>query len=81
MTDTTTRPLYTIAREIRKEWGAKINYGAKPYLEAMSSLDKVSDSYGYDTGHSVIRYFLCNASTFRGDAAKRIKAELKAMVK
>ena len=80
-TPTTTRPLYTIAREIRKEWGAKINYAAKPYLEAMSGLDKVSDNYGYDDGKSVVLYFLSNASTFRGDAAKRIKAELKAMVK
>jgi hypothetical protein len=81
MTDTTTtRPLSTIAREIRKEWGAKVNYAAKPYLEAMSGLDKVSDSYGYDDGKSIVLYFLSNASSFRGDAAKRIKAELKAMV-
>jgi hypothetical protein len=81
MTDTTTtRSLSTIAREIRKEWGAKINYAAKPYLEAMFSLDKVSDSYGYDDGKSIVLHFLANASTFRGDAAKRIKAELRAMV-
>jgi len=79
-TNTTTRSLSTIAREIRKEWGAKVNYAAKPYLEAMSSLDKVSDNYGYDDGESIVLYFLSNASTFRGDAAKRIKAELKAMV-
>jgi hypothetical protein len=79
-TNTTTRSLSTIAREIRKEWGAKVNYAAKPYLEAMSSLDKVSDNYGYDDGKSIVLYFLSNASTFRGDAAKRIKAELKAMV-
>jgi hypothetical protein len=77
---TTTRSLSTIAREIRKEWGAKVNYAAKPYLEAMSSLDKVSDNYGYDDGESIVLYFLSNASSFRGDAAKRIKAELKAMV-
>lgn len=67
-----------IAREIRKEW-AKINYAAKPYLEAMSVLDAITDNYGYDNGKNIVRYFLANASTFRGDAAKRIKAELKTM--
>ena len=81
MTDTTTtRSLYTIAREIRKEW-KNVNYAAKPYLDAMSGLDKVSDSYGCDSGKSIVLYFLSNAASFRGDAAKRIKAELKAMVK
>ena len=75
------RPLYDIAREIRIDWGKKTNYAAKPYLDAMASLSDVSDSYGYDSGDSVVRYFLCNASTWRGDTAKRIKAELKAMLK
>ena len=75
------RPLYDIAREIRIDWGKKVNYAAKPYLDAMASLSDVSDSYGYDSGDSVVRYFLCNASTWRGDTAKRIKAELKAMLK
>lgn len=75
------RPLSEIAREIRKDWGAKVNYAAKPYLEAMGSMDKVTDNYGYDSGQSVVLYFLSNASSWRGDTAKRVKAELKAMVK
>lgn len=75
------RPLYEIAGEIRKDWGSKVNFAAKPYLEAMQCLTSVSDSYGYDTGKSVVLYFLCNASSWRGDTAKRIKAELKAMTK
>lgn len=80
MTTTTTqtqRPLYEIASEIRKDWGSKINFGAKPYLEAMSSLDKVTDNYMMDSGKSIIIYFLSNATTWRGDTAKRVKAELK----
>ena len=76
----TPRPLYTIATEIRKEW-KNVNFAAKPYLDAMSGLDKVTDNYVYDSGKSVVLYFLSNAASFRGDAAKRIKAELKAMVK
>jgi hypothetical protein len=79
MITTTTRPLYEIAREIRKDWGSKVNYGAAPYLQAMSSLDKVTDNYGMDSGKSIVAYFLSNASSWRGDVAKRVKLELKKM--
>ena len=80
-TTATTRPLHEIAREIRKDWGAKENFAAKPYLDAMATLDSVDDNYGWDSGKSIVLYFLGNASTWRGETAKRIKAELKAMVK
>jgi len=72
-------PLHEIAREIRRDWGAKVNYAAKPYLEAMSCLDSIRDNYYDDSARSVVAYFLANASTWRGETAKRIKAELKAM--
>jgi hypothetical protein len=75
------RPINQIAQEIRKDWGAKIYFGAKPYLEAMYSLSSVNDRYGFDDAKSIINYFLANASTWRGDTAKRIKAELKQMIK
>lgn len=75
-----TRPLYEIAREIRKDW-KKIYFGAVPYLDAMGDLGNVSDSYGFDDGKSIVRYFLANASTWKGDTAKRIKTELKSLVK
>ena len=78
---TTHRPLYEIANEIRKDWGAKVYFGAVPYLQAMSSLDKVTDSYGMDSAKSIVLYFLANAGTWRGETARRIKAELKAIVK
>jgi hypothetical protein len=74
------RTLSEIAREIRKDWGAKVNFAAKPYLEAMLSLDTIQDKYGYDAGDSIVRYFLVNANTWRGETAKRVKAELKAML-
>ena len=76
----TTRPLYDIAADIRKDWGAKVNFAAKPYLDAMASLNSIEDNYGWDSGKSIVLYFLSNASSWRGETAKAIKKELKAMV-
>lgn len=74
-----TRPISTIAKEISADWN-KVYFGAVPYLEAMHSLNSIDDDYYYDSGKSVVRYFLANASTWRGDKAREIKAELKAML-
>ena len=74
------RPISNIARDIGRAWD-KPNYAAKPYLDAMRALYSVSDAYGYDSGRTVVLYFLANASTFRGEAAKALKAELKAALK
>lgn len=74
------RPLYEIAHDIRKDWGSKVYFGAKPYLDAMASLDSINDNYGLDSADNIVRYFLGNASTWRGETAKTIKKELKAMV-
>jgi hypothetical protein len=76
-----TRPLYEIASEIRKDWGSKVNFAARPYLDAMATLNSINDSYGWDSGKSIVLYFLSNAASWRGETAKRIKAELKAMTK
>ncbi len=78
MATTTSRPLYEIAMEIRKDW-KNVYFGAVPYLEAMSSLNSINDMYGMDSAKSIVLYFLSNASTWRGETAKRIKAELKKM--
>lgn len=74
------RPIYEIANEIYADW-KKPYFGAIPYLEAMTTLTDIKDNYFYDTGKSVVLYFLANASAWRGETAKRIKAELKAMAK
>ena len=73
------RSLSAIAREIRADW-KKPYFGAVPYLAAMLQLDTVADKYGYDSAGDIVRYFLSNASTWRGDTAKRVKAELKALI-
>ena len=83
---TKTRSLYTIAGEIKKDWKAnskdgKIYFGAVPYLDAMSTLDKITDKYYEDSGTSIVAYFLANAMTYRGEVARQIKKELNAMLK
>lgn len=80
MNETQTRPIYEIAAEIRKDWGSKIYFGAKPYVEAMEQLNSITDTYICESAENIIRYFLSNASTWKGEVAKRIKAELKKMV-
>ena len=75
-----TRSISTIARDIRRDW-AKPYFGAVPYLDAMQSLNAISDAYYCDSADSVVRYFLANASAWRGETARAIKAELKAMLK
>ena len=77
---TQARPIYEIAREIRKDWKTPY-FGAAPYLDAMLTLNSINDNYIFDSGKSVVLYFLANANTWRGDTARRIKAELKALTK
>lgn len=74
------RPLYEIAREIRADWKTPY-FGAIPYLDAMSGMGSINDNYYFDSGRSVVNYFLANAGTWRGEVARRVKAELKTMVK
>ena len=69
-----------LAAIIRKDW-QKVNYAAKPYLEAMGSLETTRSSFGYDSGKSIVLYFLSNAGTWRGEIAKAVKLELKSRCK
>ena len=72
------RPLFEIAKEINKDW-KNVYFGAVPYLNAMYSLNSINDMYGMDTAKSIVIYFLSNATSWRGDTARRIKSELKSM--
>lgn len=74
-----TRPLHVIANEIKQDW-KKVYFGAVPYLEAMQCLNKVTDNYIADDGKTIVLYFLANATNWRGEKAKAIKAELKKCV-
>lgn len=72
------RPIFEIAREIKKLWVPVSPY-ALPYLNAMMDLNSINDRYMFDSGKSVVLYFLANAGSWRGEDARRIKAELKRM--
>ena len=74
------RSLSAIAADIARNW-PNVYFGAVPYLDAMRSLDKISDRYICEDARSIVLYFLSNATTWRGEHARRIKAELKALLK
>jgi hypothetical protein len=74
------RSLFLIAREIARDW-KKPYFGAVPYIEAMMTMDTPDDAYGCDPGREIVLYFLANANTWRGEVARRVKSELKGMVK
>lgn len=69
------RPIWQIAKEIKQDWN-NIYFGAVPYLQAMECIESIDDVYGADTAKSVVIYFLCNATRWRGDKAREIKKEL-----
>ena len=84
------RTFSAIAEEVLHLW--KTKYGkclpwslkcALPYLEAMLECDTTNKDAAYyvETVESVVVYFLANITNWRGDDAKRIKAELKSMLK
>lgn len=72
------RPLMEIAREIKRDW-KNVSGAAHPYLSAMECITSIEDRYGADSAKSIVAYFLSNASAWRGEVARRIKAELKGM--
>lgn len=75
-----TRLICDIAEDITRDW-LKPNFAAKPYLDAMHAFGRISDNYFEDSAYSVVSYFLANASSWRGDKARAIKAELNAILK
>jgi len=78
--DEAARPLFKIAMDIGRDW-KKVNYAAKPYLDAMSQLEFINDMYFMDSAREVVARFLANAGTWKGPVAKKIKTELKSMLK
>ena len=85
------RSLKEIAEEIIRDWNHP-SYFARPYLDAMRTMDSIDDRYSVVTGTypfdkygadaggaSIVAYFLGNASAWRGPTASRIKKELRNM--
>jgi hypothetical protein len=75
------RPLYEIAREIKEDASHRAFWWkAEPYVSAMLKIDKITDMYMFEPADMVVRYALGNLIGWRGDTAKRIKTELRAML-
>jgi hypothetical protein len=77
------RSLSTIAGEIMGSpwYRSNASIYARDYIQAMQLLNKITDQYFADSAESVVRYALSNLSTWRGDQARAIKAELKDLLK
>lgn len=73
------RTIREIAIDIRQHW-PKVYYGAEPYLTAMFHLYTVNNRYGLDSARSILEYFLANATTWRGEDARRLKQEIKGLL-
>lgn len=80
MSEYSGKSLPVLVKAIKADW-KNVNYAAKPYLDAMACLGSVNEPYYEDSGKSVVLYFLANAGSWRGEVAKAVKAELKAMCK
>lgn len=85
----THRELYKIGNDIcgaalreydqKGKWPAWWNY-ASQYALAISTLDSVDEYYYADSGKSLVAYTLSNLSQWKGEQARQIKAELRAMI-
>lgn len=73
------RLIKDVAKDIARNWTNVCPY-AKPHLQAMLHLNRITDKYYLDDASSVIRRFLANANTYRGEMASKHKAELKEML-
>lgn len=74
------RRIATIAQDVISDW-KRPSVGAVPYIIAMKELGDFGDYYGCDSGEEIVRRFLSNAGSWRGDKAREVKAELKAGLK
>ncbi len=69
------RPLSEIALEIQDKW-RQLSYAAVTPVAAMRHLRHIDDRYGGNPARAVVRDFLGCSVSWRGPAARRIKAEL-----
>ena len=73
------KTIHDYAVEILRTW-KNIHPSAKPYVEAMLELYDIHDHYLYDSADDIVRRFLINANTWRGDDARRVKKQLNLLL-
>jgi hypothetical protein len=76
------RSLNAIAHEIWADFKDKpMAYAAEPYIDALygAHTTDLSESYGADDYAGIVNYLVnSNLGTWRGETARRVKAELRA---
>ena len=80
------RPLNIIAADILVDWKSSTTTGsyrtfAKPYVEAMLSMRTCEDNYGMEYGDMIVARALNNLHQWRGEIARKVKAELNEHLK
>lgn len=68
------------AYEIFNDW-ERMPENARVYAAVMLTLDSPHEYYYCDSAAEIVNRFLANAQTWRGSTARRVKAELKVMMK
>lgn len=74
------RPINKIAADIEKYW-PRVPNSAEVYLNAMFALTDKNSKFGFDKAPDIINRFLCNATAWKGQHARELKAELKRAIK
>lgn len=76
------RTFAQIAKDIKIAW-PKINPYAKNYLNALMEINSSDPTAKYylDEAGDIALYFLSNATSFRGEQARKLKQELKDLIK
>ena len=69
-------PLSQLAFICKRDWANPSPY-AVPYIKALLCCPTIDSRYGMDSARNVALYFLSNASGWRGETARLVKAEIK----
>jgi len=77
------RTISDIAEEISSDWTPP--YPGNAYIKPMMYLGSIDDRYSYgrfpESARSIVLGFLSTAAGWRGDTARRVKAELRSILK
>lgn len=75
-----TMTISDIARVVNKHW-PKPYFGAVPYIQSMTACETLDSRFIAEDGKTQVLYFLSNATTWRGEVARLVKAELNRRLK
>lgn len=74
------KAIHEIAKLAFDDW-RPMSRDARPYASAMMACARVTDTYGCETAHDMVAYFLANAAGWKGDVAREAKRYLSSLLK